>query len=150
AIVLSQGWPHSFVELLARARLLPEFHVVIPSLPGDPCPMPLPTDGPFPSVALGERPHRLLTALGSDRELTHRADGAASAIDALASRHPEAVEGLFATHAYFPPASEREDLSTAETAFFDWLGTRWDGASGYAAIQGTRPDTLAAGLSDSP
>jgi pimeloyl-ACP methyl ester carboxylesterase len=34
--------------------------------------------------------------------------------------------------------------------FFEWLAAKWSKASGYANIQGTRPDTLAAGLSDSP
>lgn len=150
AIVLSHGWPHSFVELLPLARELTEFHVVIPSLPGFVYSDPLPDDEPFTSVALADRLHGLMTALGYERYLTYGEDVAASASDALAARHPESVEGLFATHSYFPPDSERGDLSPVETEFFAWLDGLWAGASGYGAIQGTRPDTLAAGLSDSP
>ena len=55
-------------------------------------------------------------------------DVAASATDALAARHPESVEGLFATHSYFPPNAEREGLTPVETEFFEWLDGVWEHA----------------------
>ena len=41
-------------------------------------------------------------------------------------------------------------LDPEDERFFAWLDDRWRNASAYAQIQGTRPDTLAAALTDSP
>lgn len=149
-ILLSHGWPHSFVELLPLAELLPDFHVVVPSLPGYLYSDPMPDGVPFIPTTLADRLHDLMAALGYDRYLVYGEDVAASATDALAARHPKSVEGLFATHSYFPPNAEREGLTPVETEFFEWLDGVWDGATAYAYAQATRGDTLATALSDSP
>lgn len=150
AIVLTHGWPYTFAEMLPLAdELRRDFHVVVPSLPGyifSGVPQ-----GPVTRSTVGETWNTLMTAvLGYERFVTYGEDVGAGVSDYLAATHPESVAGIFATHAAFTPAARRAGESPEETHFFDWFASRWNGAAGYSAIQGTRPDTLAAALSDSP
>lgn len=155
-IVLSHGWPYSFIELLPLAHLLSRddgsgmtFDVVVPSLPGYGFSETL--REPFTSTAVAERWHTLMTdVLGYERYATYGEDVGTWVSDRLAALHPESVLGLFATHAAFPPEERRGDLTDDETAFLGWLAQKWEGASSYSAQQSTRPDTLAVGLTDSP
>lgn len=69
----------------------------------------------------------------------------------MAARHSDAVAGIVATHAHFPSVAQRDALDDPEVrAFFDRLSDEAPAMSGYAHLQGTRPDTLAAALNDSP
>lgn len=150
-IVLSHGWPYSFVEMLPLAELLAEvgFDVVVPSLPGFGYSEAL--NEPFTSTAVASRWHELMTdVLGYSRYATYGEDVGSRISDRLAAVYPEAVIGLFVTHAALPPADRAHDLTMEERDFIDWLDKKWEGATGYAIEQATRPDTLAAGLSDSP
>lgn len=150
-IILSHGWPYSFIEMLPLARLLSAdgFDVVVPSLPGYGFSEPM--REPFTSSAVAARWHTLMTkALGYDRYATYGEDVGAWINDRLGADYPDAVLGLFATHAAFPPDERRENLTEEETAFIAWLDAKWKRASSYGAQQSTRPDTLAVGLTDSP
>jgi pimeloyl-ACP methyl ester carboxylesterase len=150
-IVLTHGWPYSFAEMLPLLDALGgELDVVIPSLPGYAFSEPLPE--PFRASAVAERWHTLMTGvLGYDRYLTYGEDVGAGVSDWLAGLHPESVAGIVASHASFS-ARDRAGvvLDEEEERFFAWLNDRWRTASAYASIQGTRPDTLAAALTDSP
>jgi pimeloyl-ACP methyl ester carboxylesterase len=150
-IVLTHGWPYSFAEMLPLIDALGgELDVVVPSLPGFIFSDPLP--GSFRASAIAVRWHTLMTdVLGYDRYLTYGEDIGAGVSDWLAGLHPESVAGIVASHASFS-AREREgvELDDTEERFFAWLDDKWRTASGYGHIQGTRPDTLAAGLTDSP
>jgi pimeloyl-ACP methyl ester carboxylesterase len=150
-VVLTHGWPYSFAEMLPLLDALGGEHdVVIPSLPGYAFSEPLPE--PFRASLVAERWHTLMTeVLGYERYLTYGEDVGAGVSDWLASLHPEAVAGIVASHASFS-AREREGivLDEHEERFFTWLNDRWRTASAYAAMQGTKPDTLAAALTDSP
>lgn len=150
-IVLSHGWPYSFIEMLPLARLLQAngFDVVVPSLPGFGFSDAM--SEPFVSAAVAERWHTLMTAvLGYGRYATYGEDVGTWVSDRIAASHPEAVIGLFATHAAFPPEERRQNLSEEEAVFVRWLDDKWKHASAYSEQQSTRPDTLAVGLSDSP
>lgn len=155
-IVLSHGWPYSFIEMLPLAELLSRddgsgqtFDVVVPSLPGFGFSEPLAE--PFVSTVVAERWHTLMTdVLGYQRYATYGEDVGTWTSDRLAALYPESVLGLFATHAAFPPKERAADLTDDEQAFVTWLGDKWARASAYAAQQSTRPDTLAVGLTDSP
>ena len=150
AIVLTHGWPYSFAEMLPLAERLTEFDVIIPSLPGYVFSS-LPSTGPVIKSSIGETWHELLTSvLGYDTYLTYGEDVGAGVSDWLAASHPGSVAGIHSTHAAFTPESRRGGESAAETHFFDWFAAKWKRAAGYSAIQATRPDTLAAALSDSP
>lgn len=148
-IVLSHGWPYSFASMLDLADLLrDERDVVIPSLPGYGYSAVLPE--PFSSVAVAERWNALMTReFGYDRYLTYGEDVGAGVSDWLAGTHPESVAGIIATHASFSARSRPGvELSDEETAFLRAVSDPQE--SGYAHEQGTRPDTLAAALIDSP
>lgn len=150
-IILSHGWPYSFIEMLPLARLLAAdgFDVVVPSLPGFGFSEPM--NEPFVSSAVAERWHILMTTvLGYSRYATYGEDVGTWVSDRLAAANPDAVLGLFATHAAFPPEERRQNLTEQEEAFIRWLDTKWKSASAYSMQQSTRPDTLAVGLTDSP
>ncbi|WP_431277797.1 epoxide hydrolase family protein [Leifsonia poae] len=150
-IILSHGWPYSFIEMLPLAQLLAAdgFDVVVPSLPGYGFSDVMAE--PFTSPAVAARWHTLMTdVLGYEKYATYGEDVGTWTSDRLAAAHPEAVIGLFATHAAFPPEERANDLTGEEQAFVDWLAAKWKRASAYSAQQSTRPDTLAVGLTDSP
>ena len=147
-VVLSHGWPYSFASLLPLAEALAgELDVVIPSLPGFVFSSVLPE--PFSSSAVAARWNILLTErLGYERYLTYGEDVGAGVSDWLAGAYPTAV-GIVATHASFPARSRPGvELTDAERAFL--ASVNQPAESGYAHQQGTRPDTLAAALLDSP
>jgi epoxide hydrolase len=148
-IILTHGWPYTFVEMLPLADLLQDFHVVVPSLPGYGFSA-LPTTGDVNGTTIAETWHALMAELGYDRYLTYGEDVGAGASDWLAALHPESVRGIHAAHAGFPPREQRGELSQVERDFFEWLADVWKGGDAYSEIQSTRPDTLAASLSDSP
>lgn len=160
-MVVTHGWPYSFVEFLEFASVLSDphrhdggsdvaFDVVIPSLPGYGYSAPL-TPGPFTSDVVARLWHHLMTVeLGHPRFVTYGEDVGASVSDWIGALFPESVLGLFATHAAFPPEERSSQLSPDEKEFRDWLEEKWRTAAGYSAMQSTRPDTLAVGLGDSP
>lgn len=151
ALLVMHGWPHTFALQLDFADLLPDLDVVVPSLPGFAFSSPY-RDGPVTDDRLAATMHTLMTeVLGYDSYLTYGEDVSANVNDLIASRHPDRVAGVIATHAHFPDDAERAQLTAPdERAFLDRLAADLGPESGYAHIQGTRPDTLAAGLNDSP
>ena len=160
-LILSHGWPYSFAEMLPIVAHLIDpiahggeptdgFDVVVPSLPGSGFSEPL-RDGPFVSRTVAEMWHTLMTrTLGYDRYATYGEDVGAGVSDWTAALHPEGVLGLFATHAAFPPPERQDDLTDDEDAFRSWLNEKWTGESAYSHMQGTKPDTFAVALNDSP
>jgi pimeloyl-ACP methyl ester carboxylesterase len=161
-LILTHGWPSSFVELLPLvARLtdpagqggdpLDAFDVVIPSLPGfgfsD-----LPAEGPLTAPVIADLWARLMTdVLGYSRFGAYGGDIGSHVTGFLGARHPDRVLGIHTHHPNLHPVLDAATpLSTAER---DYLAERRAEPStdgGYAAIQSTRPDTLAAALVDSP
>ncbi|MET4099118.1 pimeloyl-ACP methyl ester carboxylesterase [Agrococcus sp. UYP10] len=149
-IVLSHGWPYSFAEMLPLAEALRgELDVVIPSLPGFGWSEPLAE--PFTDEAVARRWRALMVdELGYDRFLTYGEDVGTGVSDWLAGGHPDVVAGLVATHASFGVRDRGEPMDAAETAFFARMAAEGPLAGGYAHQQGSRPDTTAAALLDSP
>lgn len=151
ALLVMHGWPHTFAMQLAFADLLQDFHVVVPSLPGFAFSSPY-ADGEWSTQRVTETMHRLMTeTLGYSRFLTYGEDVSAEINDSLASLHPESVAGIIVTHSHFPAQEARKNLKQPEEiAFFERLAAARPHDGGYAVQQATRPDTLAAGLNDSP
>jgi len=151
ALLVMHGWPHTFALQLDFADLLPDFHVVVPSFPGFAFSTAY-ERGPITEKRLAATMHTLMTdVLGYPRYLTYGEDVSANVNDLIAGSYPDAVSGVIATHAHFPSHAERPLLTAPdEVAFFERLDG-WGGANGaYGHVQATRPDTLAAGLNDSP
>jgi len=151
ALLVMHGWPHTFALQLDFADRLPDFHVVVASLPGFGFSTPY-DNGPMFEKRLAQTMHALMTdVLGYERYVTYGEDVTANVSDLIAARYPEQVAGIVATHAHFPTGDEREALTDpAERAFFDDLAARHGPDGAYGHVQATRPDTLAAALNDSP
>lgn len=150
ALLVMHGWPHTFALQLDLADLLPDLHVVVMSLPGFAFSPPL--DEPTTEQRLAELAHTLMTdVLGYERYLTYGEDVTANVSDLVAATYPEAVAGIVVTHAHFLPQDERDATTEpTERAFYDRMAAGWYDQAAYAHVQGTRPDTLAAALNDSP
>jgi pimeloyl-ACP methyl ester carboxylesterase len=161
-LLITHGWPSSFVEMLALIPLLadPEAHggdpadafdVIVPSVPG---------------FGFSDRPGRgmtrsrvaglwarLMEGLGYARYALHGNDIGAVITGWLAVDAPERVIALHTLMPTFPPPIIGPDvrpLTEAEQAFAE-LQRRWQQEEGgYNLIQETRPQTLGYGLHDSP
>ena len=150
ALLVMHGWPHTFALQLDFADLLTDLDVVVVSLPGFAFSPPL--DGAMTEQRLADLVHALVTdVLGYSRYLTYGEDLTANVSDLVAASHPDAVAGIVVTHAHF--LSQEEQGATTdptEKAFYERMSAGWYQQAGYAHLQGTRPDTLATGLNDSP
>ena len=165
-LIITHGWPSSFVEFLGVIGLLTDpaahggdaadaFHVVAPSLPGFGFSTPLAE----PGWHLGRTTAAfaaLMDRLGHDRYATHGADIGAGVAGGLAGIAPERVIGVHvasdrgsaAMVGEFLPMPE--GLAEAEQTRLGEIKQEMAGEYGYFSLQSTRPQTLAYGLADSP
>jgi pimeloyl-ACP methyl ester carboxylesterase len=158
-LLLTHGWPGSFLEYLKLIPLLTEpqahlphptdtFTLVIPSLPG------FGFSGPPPHQGRTARDvariwHRLMAdALGYDRYAAHGSDLGAGVTAWLAREHPSNVVGIhLATPGLAMPSDRR---SPSQDRFAGAVNTWLAEEGGYMHQHATKPATLAAALSDSP
>jgi pimeloyl-ACP methyl ester carboxylesterase len=160
-LLLANGWPSTFAELLPLVRYLtdppahgidgPAFDVVIPSLPG---------------YGFSQRPartginyrytaglwHRLMGALGYERYGAHGGDFGGGVAALMALDRPESVIGIHLIDFDIPPlvGPDSRPLSAAERDYVS-ANEAWSRAEGgYRAIQATKPQTVAYALTDSP
>ena len=160
-LILTHGWPSTFIELLPLVPFLtdpkghgidgPAFDVVIPSLPG---------------YGFSDRPaqvrvnylhvaglwHRLMSGLGYERYGAQGGDFGAGIATFMALKDPEPMIGVHLSNLEITPYTgpEARPLSAAERTYLERSQAFWQEESGYKAIQSTKPQTLAYGLSDSP
>jgi len=153
-LLLLHGWPSAFTEYLPLADALTRtsddelaFDIVIPSLPGFVF-SELP-EGPLTRAAIAEDLHALMTdVLGYERYGAFGGDIGGGAATWLGALHPDALIGIQLIHPPFP--SDDEPRSDEEAAYLRALEAYDETDGGYSAIMGTRPDTIAAALADSP
>ena len=158
-LLLTHGWPGSFLEYLPALSLLSDpgahgadpadaFMVVVPSLPG------YAFSGPPPPTGMTGRQvaglwHELMTVgLGYDRFVAHGSDLGAGVTAWLARDAPGAVAaihlatpGLVAAPG--PRTEHEEEFARAVRAWTSEEG-------GYMHEHSTKPTTIGAALSDSP
>lgn len=150
-LLLGNGWPSTFLEMVALARKLAEvgFTVVVPSLPGYTFSEPRPSLSDSPPTH--ELWHRLMRdELGLEQYGVHGGDLSSGHARWLAQAHPESVIGL---HLSDVDNSQRDDDTGLSDEELDFLAAEdnWQYREGaYSHQQRTRPLTLAQGLSDSP
>lgn len=163
-LVLTHGWPGSFVEMERVLPLLTDpasyggnsadaFHVVVPSLPGFGFSAALRTPGSGSHGVAGMW-LELMTELGYDRFGAQGGDIGAGVSMWLARRFPAQMIGA---HVNYIPASFRPTVSDSvhalteeERAYLDAVAT-WSSAEGaYASVQSTKPQTLSYAMTDSP
>ncbi|HLY56108.1 MAG TPA: epoxide hydrolase [Stellaceae bacterium] len=161
-LLISHGWPGSFVEMLEIVPMLADparfgsdpadaFEVVVPSLPGYGFSGKPLRPGMTPRE-MGRLFAGLMQGLGYARYGVQGGDWGATVSTWIARDMPERVTGI---HLNWLPGSYLPEggpaLSADETAFRqrmeDSLG---NGISTHTAIHGTRPQTLGYGLNDSP
>ena len=163
-LIVSHGWPGSFVEMLELVPRLTDparfggdprdaFDVVVPSLPGYGF-----SAGP---AAVGTTPQRIaalwtevMTALGYERFGAQGGDWGSAVSTHLGIDYPKRVAGVhlnFVMRGFLPPRTLADAAyDDDELAYFERV-ERWSAAEGgYAHLQGTKPQTLAYGLTDSP
>jgi len=161
-IILTHGWPGSILEFLQVIGPLVDpmahggkaddaFHVVIPSLPGfgfsD-----KPTEPGWRLPRIASAWAVLMARLGYSHYVAQGGDWGAGVTSWMAKQRPS---GLAAIHLnlpilFPPPPPPPGGYTDAEQQALDHLGKYASDASGYASIQGTRPQTLGYGLADSP
>jgi pimeloyl-ACP methyl ester carboxylesterase len=161
-LLFSHGWPGSFWEVHKILGPLTDpaahggdpadaFDVIAPSLPGY-------GFSPDPQVPgmhagrIGELFAGLMELLGYDRYGLQGGDWGALVTTRIAHAHPDRVAGLHLNMAGTRPDTGpgSPPLTDAEQAFLKQV-QRWRASeAGYQAIQGTKPQTLANALNDSP
>lgn len=164
-LVLLHGWPGSIVEFLQVIEPLSNpvahggnaedaFHLVIPSLPGFPGPTnDTGWDTRRTALAIAE----LMSRLGYDRYGAQGGDFGAFVAPELGKIDAEHVSGIHvnaATYGFMPwgelGEEELASLTDVERVHVQRLQSFSSEGNGYFQIQATRPQTVAAGLADSP
>jgi len=149
-LLLSHGWPGSLFEFHKILPLLAEeFSVVAPSLPGYGLSF-TPGQKRFGAEDIAECFAELMTLLGYERFGAQGGDWGASIGSLLGVRHARRIIGLHLNllmvrrELNFPTPDEEHKKYEKQLSHF----LREE--AGYQAIQGTKPQTLAFGLADSP
>jgi pimeloyl-ACP methyl ester carboxylesterase len=166
-LILTHGWPGSFVEFLKVIGPLSDprshggdpadaFHLVIPSMPGFGFSGPTRETG-WSTDRIAQAWAELMRRLGYERYGTQGGDYGAFVAPALGRSDPEHVVGVHvnaATYGFIPygpvDPAEAEGMTDVEKARLERLEQYTADGSGYFQIQATRPQTLAYGLHDSP
>jgi pimeloyl-ACP methyl ester carboxylesterase len=150
-LILTHGWPGSFLDYLEMLPLLGEFDVVLPSLPG------YGFSRRRPQVGVNYRYvarcwHQLMCSLGYSRYAASGYDFGSGVTTLLGLDHAESLLGIYLTtlESDLAPALEDSEMSEAERSYLA-VNRNWDLTErGYSAIQSTKPQTVGYGLNDSP
>ncbi|MEU0572493.1 epoxide hydrolase family protein [Nonomuraea sp. NPDC005983] len=149
-LLLTHGWPSTFADFSRVAGpLSQDFHLVIPSIPGFAFSGPTTTTG-WGVERIAAAWAELMRGLGYARYGTQGGDFGSLISPAVARLDPERVVGVHLNALTTIPFDDMAGLTPAEKERAAKVD-RWQREySGYAMIQGTRPQTLAYGLADSP
>ncbi|MBV9566648.1 MAG: epoxide hydrolase [Hyphomicrobiales bacterium] len=163
-IVITHGWPGSFVEMVKLLALLSDpaahgasaedaFDVVVPSLPG---------------YGFSDRPRergmhpnriaalwaRLMAELGYHRFGAQGGDWGSAVSSALGLDHPEKIIGVHLNYIIgrflLGGTLNQPQEDAVAKQYLSQLREWWDGEGGYNHQQATKPQTLSYGLNDSP
>jgi microsomal epoxide hydrolase len=161
-LLLLHGWPGSVFEFLDMIPRLTDparfgndpadaFTVVVPSLPGYGLSF-QPGQKRFGIAAMADAVTDLMTALGHQRFGAQGGDWGAAVCTKLGLEHAERIIGV---HLNFLSAVRRDpslftDPAPEVQAFAAELAQFVKEETGYQVIQGTKPQTLAFALNDSP
>ncbi len=162
-LLLTHGWPDSFYRFYKLIPLLTDpakyggdpadsFDVIVPSMPGYGF-----SDRPTKSGIGGQRIAelfvRLMTeTLGYEKFAAHGGDIGSGVTEWLAYQHATSLVGIHLTDLPYEYlfTMPQEDLSEDERKYLE-QGQAWQRQEGaYDLLQGTKPQTLAYGLNDSP
>jgi pimeloyl-ACP methyl ester carboxylesterase len=156
-LVLTHGWPGTFVEFLDVVDALANpddpadaFHVVVPSLPGYAY-SDKPTTRGWNVPRVARAWDTLMRDLGYDRYGAQGGDWGAMVTTSIGQQCAENVTGI---HVNLPivdfAACDMTDLTEQEGTALARIGEHAEWGMGYSSEQSTRPQTLGYGLTDSP
>jgi len=158
-LLLIHGWPGSVVEFLDMIEPLtdpepeqPAFHLVIPSLPGFGFSGPI-TEPGWTDTRTAAALAALMARLSYDRYGVHGGDIGAFIGPAIGRADTGHVLGVHANALVTFPTGDPADmaaLTEAEQLRLKAMKHFQDDMSAYMQLQGTRPQTLAHALADSP
>jgi pimeloyl-ACP methyl ester carboxylesterase len=160
-LVLTHGWPGSFVEFEKALAPLTDptahggtaadaFHVVCPSLPGYAFSDKPATTG-WTVQRIADAWAELMGRLGYDRFGAQGHDWGTSVSTEIGKRHRDRVIGLHLVPPLAAPdPATFDNLTDAERAAIDDLERAADAGDGYSLLQATRPQTIGYALLDSP
>ena len=152
-LLLTHGWPDSFLRYAKAFPLLSEFDLVVPSLPGFAF-SGLPAKGFSNNAETAELWHKLMTeVLGYKEYAASGGDMGRGVTCYLAARYPQEVRGIHLTD-----VGMANDLVNAPDGSLTPAGLDYKRRAGewlrqeaaYINIHSTKPQTLACLLSDSP
>jgi pimeloyl-ACP methyl ester carboxylesterase len=149
-LVMTHGWPGSFLEMVRAARLLAdEFDVVVPSLPG--FLFSEPAADVFTRDGVAGIWHELMTdVLGYQRFGAYGSDIGGGVTTWLGALFPDEVAGVHLATSIVGGDLENPPLTPPEQDYFRRRDAYDAEDGGYSEIMCTRPDTIAAALLDSP
>jgi len=162
-LMLIHGWPGSFVEFLDLIGPLTDpqayganpsdaFHVVIPSIPGHGFSA-SPSAPGWTHARTANAFNQLMSGLGYERYGVQGGDIGAIIAPTMGRLDPTRVIGVHANNFLTFPSGDPADMASLTLAEQQRLGhfkEFQDDMMGYMHIQGTRPQTLSYGLTDSP
>ncbi|QNG20847.1 epoxide hydrolase 1 [Rhodococcus triatomae] len=162
-LVLVHGWPGSPVEFAGVIDALTDprahggdpadaFHVVVPTLPGFGFSGPTEVTGQAATERAAALIAALMDRLGYERYGTQGGDAGSFVGPQLGRLHPGRVVGVHVNGLLTIPSwdVDTSGYSEADRAKVAQLSEWGSDTGGYAAIQSTRPQALAYGLTDSP
>jgi len=161
-LLLAHTYPGSFAEFLDLIGPLTDpvahggraedaFHLVIPSMPGFAFSTPLTGDG-WTMAKVARTYDTLMRRLGYESYGAHGGDGGAMISRELAVLDPPGFLGAHVLQLFSFPSgdpAEFEKFGPKEYAALEFAGW-FQSVGGYNQMNGTRPQTIAAALSDSP
>lgn len=163
-MVLTHGWPGSFVEFLDVIEPLtqPElhggsvqdaFHLVIPSMPGYGFSGPT-RQAEFHVNRVTDAIASVMEQLSYDRYIAQGGDWGAIVTRRFGEAYPDRLYGIHVNMMFAFPSGDDPDpmagVTEQETERMAAAGARIADGTGYMAIQSTKPQTLSYGLNDSP
>jgi microsomal epoxide hydrolase len=162
-LIITHGYPGSVAEFLDILGPLSDpashggdprdaFHVIAPSIPGYGFSGPTRNRG-FDMAKASDVNIALMERLGYDRYFAQGGDWGSAISSGMAAKHPERVTALHLNLiSGFPadPANPLAGLTEEECRDLEWKRGYDAVEAGYQAIQSTKPQSLAYGLTDSP
>jgi pimeloyl-ACP methyl ester carboxylesterase len=149
-LLLLHGWPGSVWEFHKLIPLLAErFTVIAPSLPGYTLSF-TPGQRRFGTIEMAEMFAELMSVLGYRRFAVQGGDWGASIATRLGYAFAERLVGIHLNLLSVRRDPDIVPASPEEAAYLAELRAFMKDEMGYQWIQGTKPQTLAYGLTDSP
>ena len=159
-LIISHGWPGSFFEMYKIIGPLTDparfggdpadaFDVVVPSLPGYGFSGPTNTRGVTVTRIAGVFV-TLMQELGYEHFAAQGGDWGSSICATLGRSYPDKLVGIHLNFLLLRSNTSQEATNDEERRWRERLALFLTDGSGYSRIQGTRPQTLAYGLNDSP